>query len=773
MFDLVQDETGARALGLAPQQASPGPGRNRLSHIALIGNYPPRQCGIATFTADLYAAIANTDPRLKIDVVAMNDDGFSYDYGDRVDVSIDQGDVAQYISAARRLNDSRVELVCVQHEFGIFGGSAGENLLVLLDNLRCPVVTAFHTVLDQPDPDQSRVVAALLRRSARVIVMAERGRQILLERYNAPPEKVVVIPHGAPDFPFVDPNTYKRQLDLTGREVLLTFGLLSPNKGVESVIRALPEIVKARPDVTYVVLGATHPTLVRREGEAYRERLMALAEECGVREHVRFVNTYVTAEDLLEYLAAADVYVTPYLSERQITSGTLSYAVALGKPVVSTPYWHAAELLANDVGVLVDFGDSAGFAAALTDLLTHPRKRAEMAMRAYKKGRETIWARSGERHIAAMEDAVRQSDPAAPRKAVRVRAPELRAVFRMSDSCGMLQHGIYSIADRAHGYCTDDNARALMFMVRAGAAGLHDQEIDRFTPIYASFLAHAWNEPKGRFRNFMSYERRWLEEVGSEDSFGRALWAIGETARLAEDNELRRWALSLADRVVPHVTSIPHSHALSFSVLGLAALANYRRGQGAWQDAMLHCLTRLKQDLADTRRPGWTWFHDVLSYDNARLAQAMIAAGMALDDRDAVRDGAEALRWLASIQQGPSGCFSPIGNESFGQRFSHPAVFDQQPLEATAMIEACWTAADALGDEPFWRAEAERAYAWFFGDNVLGVRIAAADGAGCHDGLGACGTNRNQGAESILALQFANCVMKTRTQGRERGTPAR
>jgi glycosyltransferase involved in cell wall biosynthesis len=765
MYDLLRDEhSTAEQAHAASSLLGFRPRKGRLSHIALIGNYPPRQCGIATFTADVRTAMLGAANQLKVDVVAMSD-GEDIQYGAAVDHVVRQNEISDYLAVARRLNESGVELACVQHEFGIFGGPAGDYLLILLENLRCPVVVVLHTVLDDPNDDQRRVMAALLRRSAKVVVMAERGRQILRRAYHAPADKVVVIPHGTPDFPFVRPDSFKAKLGLEGREVMLTFGLLSPNKGLESVIRALPEIVRERPNALYVVLGATHPKLVQREGEAYRDSLSALAEQLGVGAHLKFVNAYVGMDELLGYLAAADVYVTPYLNERQITSGTLSYAVALGKPVVSTPYWHAVELLANDVGMLVGFNDSPGFAAALTSLLSNPEKRQQIAERAYEKGREMIWARSGERYIETLVAAAGAAVPKVAPAAASPPKPDLRAILRMTDSCGIFQHARHNVPDRRHGYCVDDNARALILMHYARKAGVRDGDIETLSATYASFVDHAWNEDAGRFRNFMGYQRNWLEDAGSLDSFGRSLWALGETARLASNGELRAWAQGLADRVIPHVKGVHALHALSFCALGLASLANARREDAQWRAALTHCGETLNGALSQTRRPGWFWFKSTLCYDNARLPQGLIAAGRVLAQPEWQKNGLAALAWLAEIQTGPTGCFMPVGNESFGAPYAAPAPFDQQPLEAAAMVEACLDAADLSGAaeaKAFWREEAERAYAWYFGGNILGARMVTADGAGCFDGLSRQGPNRNQGAESILALQTANCMMKTR-----------
>lgn len=730
-----------------------------VSHVALVASFPPRRCGIATFTADVYAQLVGA-AGLRCDVVSISD-GLEDEHHEAVRHVIAQDNLDDYARVARQLNADGVELVCVQHEFGIFGGDAGDFLLTFLDALECPVVITLHTVLEQPNPDQSRVMAALQRRAARLIVMAERGRRILVERYNVPPDKVAVIPHGAPDQDLIDPDSVKPRFALDGREVMLTFGLLSPNKGIESVIRALPDVIKARPNAMYVVLGATHPHLVRREGEAYRECLIKLAEELGVSDHIRFVNSYVGAEELLAYLSAADLYITPYLNEAQITSGTLSYAVALGKPVISTPYWHARELLAGDVGVLVDFNDSAGFSAAMVELLRDHAKREAYRARAYAKGRETIWSRAGSRYLEVFAAATQR----APRsRRATVEAPNFAAVERLSDQCGMLQHGLFSLPDRNHGYCTDDNARALILMMRARGAGLRGAECDRLITSYAAFIAHAWNDDRGRFRNFMSYDRRWLEEEGSLDSFGRALWSLGETACLARDPDLRDWAIGLASRATPHVRELTPIRSLGFSCLGLSNLLAATSDVGT-HAALMQAVEPLRQALAAERKSGWIWFEPKLSYDNARLPEAMLRAGAALDDAGLIADGLEALKWLAGMQTAPEGYFRPVGNESFGLRYATPTLYEQQPIEAAAMIDACWAAFDASGDT-FWEEEAHRAYGWFFGRNALGASLAAANG-GCYDGLQRGGVNRNQGAESVLSLQLSHCAMKARERTRK------
>ncbi|WP_380872736.1 glycosyl transferase [Sphingomonas sp. DBB INV C78] len=726
-------------------------------HIALIGNHPPRMCGIATFTADLRAALVSARPDLIADVFAMDEPGGLHAYPPEVVCQIGQADLADYRAAARRINQSGAELLCVQHEYGIFGGSAGAHLLRLIERVDLPLVVTLHTILTDPSPEQRFVIDALARRASRLIVMAEKGRQILERVHGIAPARIMVIPHGVPDRPLADIDVAKARFGFEGRKVLLTFGLLSPNKGIETMIRALPAIVAGHPDTLYVILGASHPQLVAQQGEAYRDRLAALARELGVEAHVRFVNEFTETERLLDYLEAVDIYVTPYLNEAQITSGTLSYAVGLGKPVVSTPYWHAAELLANGVGLLAPFGDSAAFARAITGLLDDDAAREAMRCRAYEVGRSMIWRRVADAYLDIFDSA---RAPRPLRLPVAGRgdriAPRLAAVERLTDHCGILQHSVFSVPDRRHGYCVDDNARALILMHRLGDA--RGERSEALATIYASFVQHAWNPDRAAFRNFMSYDRQWLEEAGSEDSCGRALWAVGVTAAEARRPDLRRWAHNLFNEAAPHALSFHNLRSSAFALLGAEALLEGQPGHAMAQHIIETVGKRLAAALAAVRRPDWVWFEPTLGYDNARIAEALIRAGMVLDDAAMHGAGLEALGWLDRIQTCEDGHFRAVGSESFNRPFAPPLPYDQQPLEAWAMVDAALTAWTATRD-PVWHAAAQRAWRWYLGDNDLGQPIASAADGSCFDGLMRDGVNLNTGAESVLAFQLAACAM--------------
>ncbi|MES2442007.1 MAG: glycosyltransferase [Pseudomonadota bacterium] len=727
-------------------------------HIALIGNFLPRKCGLATYTTDVFNALRDRFPDLAVDVYAMDDHPGRYAYPPEVTRAIPQDDRSAYLDAARAIEASGAQALWIQHEYGIYGGPAGELLIALIDRLSIPVIATLHTVLEKPSADERRVMEALLRRSARVIVMAEKGREILKRVHGVDDRKVVMIPHGVPDRDFLDPDLLKPRFGWEGREVVLTFGLLAPNKGIETMIEAMPEIVAARPQALYVVLGATHPNLVAHEGELYRDRLAAMVADKGLADHVRFVDAFVEQDELLDYLQASDIYATPYSNPAQITSGTLSYAVGVGKAVISTPYVHATEILADGHGVIVDFGDSAAFAREIIALLSDKGAREALSARAYARGRTMVWQQLAETTTAVIADIL----DAKPRRFVKAvaelkaLAPDIAAVERMSDATGMLQHSIFSVPDRRHGYCIDDNARALILMSKLDDidAGLRD----KWTTIYSSFVQHAWNPDARRFRNFMNFDRTWCEDVGSEDSNGRALWSLGVTARDARAQKHRDWASAMYDATASIALELGSPRARAFAMLGAAAMVEAHPGHALSRTILTRFGDELIALLDVARRPEWQWFEIVLAYDNARLPEALIRAGKALGRGDFLRTGLETLDWIVARQTSPEGRFRAVGTESFGREYAQPLQFDQQPLEAQATIDACAAAYEATG-EARWTEEAMRAYRWYLGANDLELPLATAQDGGCFDGLMPTGLNRNQGAESILALQLASCAI--------------
>jgi glycosyltransferase involved in cell wall biosynthesis len=726
--------------------------------VAFIGNSLPRRCGIATFTTDLQQAISKSRPHVETAIVAMTDHGHSYDYPPAVRLQVNDENLAEYRHAADFLNEGHFQVACLQHEFGIFGGDAGSHIVALLSRLSMPIVTTLHTVLAEPRPAQRSVLSAIVEASSTVIVMAEKARALLRTVYGVPAEKIEVIPHGIPDFPFVEPDAAKAKLGFAHKPIILTFGLLSPNKGIEVMIDAMPSILKRRADAVYIVLGATHPNLVRREGEAYRDSLIARAHAIGVDGHVVFLNRFVDQETLLHFISMCDVYVTPYLNEAQMTSGTLAYSFGLGKAVVSTPYWHAQELLAEGRGVLVPFGEATAIAAQIAGLLTDDGRRNAMRKHAYSSSRSMTWERTAERYFTVFETARR----AHPLKVIARRSndvafpdhppvPELQLehFLSMCDDTGLLQHAVCSVPDRAHGYCVDDNARALLVACALNAPG-EERLPETLTSRLAAFVQHAWNPDVKRFRNFMSFDRRWLESFGSEDCHGRTLWALGECAKSDATESRRQWAAALFAEALPTTKGFSSPRAWAFTLLGLDAYCSAAPQDSFARELRIIFADKLMALLASVETADWVWFEEGLAYDNARLPQALIATGIALASPAHIAAGIRSLRWLMALQTSAGGIFRPVGSDGFGDKRQQPRPFDQQPLEASATISACLTAWRADGDVK-WRADAERVFAWFLGRNDLSSPLVDLQTGSCRDGLHPDRANENRGGESVVS----------------------
>jgi glycosyltransferase involved in cell wall biosynthesis len=740
-----------------------------LSRIAFLGGFLPRLCGIATFTHDLCEAVAEAAPQSHCYAGAVNDQLGNYTYPGRVRFELDEKDLDSYRRGADFLNFDNADVLCVQHEFGIYGGPAGSHLLALLKEVRMPVVTTLHTVLQEPNPAQLKVMEELLRRSDRLVVMARKGAEILRDIYGVSDAKVDLIPHGIPDLPFIDSSFYKVQLGVEGRMVLLTFGLLGPGKGIENVIEALPEIVKRHPNVVYLVLGATHPHLVARDGESYRLGLERLAEARGVKEHVIFYNRFVSQDDLKEFIGATDIYITPYLNEAQITSGTLAYVFGAGKAVVSTPYWHAEELLAEGRGILVPFRNPGAIAEGVCAFLSDPELLLRTREKAYQMGREMIWPAVAQRYLDSFRRAGADMK-AVPRKAFAewtlASRPydlppfRLNHIVRMSDGTGIFQHATFNVPNFQEGYCTDDNARALILCILLDELGGRppEERLDRQATIYLAFLSASLNQETHRFRNFMSHGREWLEEAGSEDSHGRALWALGTCAGRSRNEGHQRLSALLFERALPTVSGFTSPRAWAFTLLGIHDYLGRNPDQPAVLAACEALTDRLVTLWKSCATEDWPWFEPIASYDNARLCQALLLSGQRMPHPEALGIGLQSLRWLASLQKTQAGHFRPIGSNGFCERGGARADFDQQPVEAQAMVSACLEAFRATHDET-WSQEAKRAFEWFLGRNDLGQPLYNSSSGGCSDGLHEDRVSENQGAESTLAFHLSLAEM--------------
>lgn len=735
-----------------------------INRLAFIGNYLPRQCGIATFTTDLCEAIAAEYSEVRCIAVPVNDTQAGYAYPNRVRFELTEKDIDSYRRAADFLNINNVDLVCLQHEYGIFGGRAGGHVLTLLHELNMPIVTTLHTVLREPDPDQRRVLEQVAGLSDRLVVMSERGAEFLKDIYQVPAEKIDFIPHGIPDLPFVDPNFHKDLFGVEGKMVLLSFGLLSANKGIETVIEALPAILARHPNVVYIIVGATHPHVLRHEGETYRLSLQWLAQEKGVESNVIFYNSFVSLEELVQFIGAADIYITPYLTEAQITSGTLAYTVGAGKAVISTPYWYAEEMLADERGVLVPFRNPAALAEQVIDLLDNEAKRHAMRKRAYMFGRDMIWPQVARRYLESFDRARAErrhySQPGLAVKPLDKRPAELPPLkldhlHRMTDDTGMLQHAIFTVPNYQEGYTIDDNARALLVSVLLEEIG--NSESEQLATRYLAFVWHAFNANTGRFRNFMGYQRNWLEDSGSEDSHGRTLLALGSVLGRSNTPALQSMAGWVFEQALPAILATRSPRAWAFALIGICEYLKRYTGDRKVGGVMEQLAARLLTLYQTHRSDNWRWYEIRLTYCNAVLPQALLICGQSLSDPAMTEAGLESLSWLMKLQHSDAeadtdgGHFVPIGSNGFFARGGERARFDQQPVEAQAMISACLEANRITGDKR-WRKESRRSFEWFLGRNDLNRAIYDPTTGGCRDGLHPDRPNENQGAESTLAF---------------------
>ncbi|MFX1364849.1 MAG: glycosyltransferase [Promethearchaeota archaeon] len=731
----------------------------KLKSIAFIGNYLPRRCGIATFTHDLLEAVSNEGSNIDCWAIAMNDIPQGYPYLKQVRFELDANSLADYKLAAEFVNVNKVEIVSLQHEFGIYGGDQGNYILNLIQNLKIPIITTFHSLLPNPSAQQKRIINTIARFSDQLVVMSKKSEEFLREVYNVPLEKISFIYHGIPDLQFIDPNFYKDQFGVEGKKVILTFGLINPNKGIEFVIDALPEIIKIHPNVVYIILGETHPNIKKELGEAYRHFLQRKARELGVEDNVIFYNRFVELDELCEFLGVADIYITPYLNKEQVVSGTLSYALGAGKAIISTPYWYAEEILADGKGFIVPFGDSKFIAEKVIFLLDNEVDRHNMRKQAYLFSRKMIWKEVAMEYLDIFEKVVknRLSVPLSNAKRKTLRSspfempyPKFDHLIRLTDDVGILQHSNYIIPNRNHGYCSDDNARALITVLLAENLSIGDKSLKDQGDRYLSFILHAFNEDNKRFRNFMSYDRKWIEEMGSEDSHGRAVLSLGYAIGLSKNKEYSNVALEIFEKAVETLSDFTYTRSLAFGLIGIHAYLIRFSGDRKIKRFRKNIANKLFNMYSQNAQDNWPWIDNIVTYDNGKIPQALLMSGQWLQRGDMVKAGLKSLDWLLNIQTNEKGQFSPIGNMGWYPKDGEKAKFDQQPLEAYSILEACIEAFKVTQDTK-WVLKARSCLEWFLGFNDLNLSIYNYQTGGCYDGLSSTGIDRNQGAESTLA----------------------
>jgi len=734
--------------------------------IAFIASYPPRECGIATFTQNLMKSIAvnqpAADPAEAFSVIAMNDPNLQYDYPAEVSCIVRQDHQEDYLRAAEQVNRSGAQICVLQHEFGIYGGDSGVYVLSLVHRLKIPFVVTFHTVLKDPTYLQKAIVQEIVRLARGVVVMSRKAVAFLDNIYEAPPEKIHLIEHGVPD---PVPEDFRSSDDLlarfAGKRVLFTFGLMNRNKGIETVIKAMPRIVASHPEAVYLVLGNTHPGVKRASGEEYRQYLETLIDRAAMREHVFLIDRFVSEADLSYYLKKIDIYVTPYLNEAQITSGTLSYAVGAGAAVLSTPYWHAQELLGEGRGVLFGFKDSARFAAVVTELLQDPSRLGELRQRAFDYGQRVRWPRTGKKYLhlftRILEADVLETTPKETAALTVEELPpfDLSHLMRLTDQTGILQHAKYGIPNFREGYCIDDNARALMLSLMVYQR-YKSPEVLKLLTVYMSFI-HYMQRPDGQFRNFLAYNLNFLDEIGSEDAFGRTVWSLGMLIRHAPNSACREMGIEIFHAAVPHFRGLTYLRGIANTVVGVC---NYLFSFPT-DEPMLELLSELSEKLLgayrDQRTEDWKWFEPTMLYDNAILPLALLSAHEVTGDPALKETGLESLGFLAEICF-PDGWFSPVGNRGWYPKGGEVPRFDQQAIETMATVLAADQAFKISG-AGLWQQRMHQCYRWFLGANDLHIPLFDHQTGGCCDGLEASGVNRNQGAESTLAYWISHMAV--------------
>lgn len=724
-----------------------------MKRIALVGSYPPRKCGIATFTHDLNKGIKQNG--IETAIVAVNDGIQQITYPHEVEFEIDQNEVASYINAASFLNTNNFDAVIIQHEFGIYGGRDGSHIIQLLKRLQIPVITTFHTIIDEPSSNQRNTLIEITKLSHKIVSISQKGIEILQNHYQVSETKYRHIHHGVHKIKTDQIQETKQKLGIQAKHLLLTFGLLSKNKSIEVVINALPEVVRQYPDTVYIVLGATHPHVLKREGEEYRHSLIRLVRKLKLEKHVIFIDRFVSNTELFKYLNACDIYIMSYLGEKQISSGTLIYTMSAGKPIISTPFWYAKEMLSNNRGLFFDFNNASQLSEKIIFLLSNKHQRDTIAKNALALAKKCYWPKIGKQYIDLVSSTVRQAVLSPTHhQLVAEHSPSftlpplnLHHLRVLTDSTGILQHSRFNIPDRSHGYCLDDNARALLLAVLLQNEVQDIDKLNRLTNIYLSFIDYAYNTSNGMFRNFLSYERKWLEEAGSQDSGGRIMWALGYTVSNTADSNFYYHSKHMFNRALEGCHHLSHPRAIAYLVLGFMYYLQTHRDTNVLK--MLEQKTNQLYSYFDhTIDTEWIWHDGVVTYGNSRIPQALIQAGMQLNKPYLSERGLKILDWLIGKQFADS-IFVPIGNKGWLTP-QGKAMFDQQPLEAHGMIDACLQA-EAYTNNEKYEEYALQAFAWFTGENILSEIIYDFATGGCRDGLHATGVNLNQGAESTLS----------------------
>jgi glycosyltransferase involved in cell wall biosynthesis len=731
--------------------------------IAFIGTYPPRECGIGTFTNNLLDSVLYTRKAEKGNfeafVVAVDDHNLTYDYPPEVKLKISQENQQDYLKAAKYINLSGADICVLQHEFGIYGGQNGVYILPLLHRLEIPLVVTLHTILKTPTYNEKAVLQEIGKMAQKIVVMSLKAIEFLVDIYDVPREKIALIEHGVPDIKF-SPVKSKKEFKLGNKKVLLTFGFIGRNKGIETVINALPDVIERHPDAVYIILGKTHPNVLRHSGEEYRIFLMRLAKKLQLENHVLFLNQFIDVQDLFKYLSATDIYITPYMNESQITSGTLSYAVGVGAAVLSTPYWHAAELLAGGRGRLFDFGDSKQLSSTINELLDDPAELNNLKKTALEYGRNFTWPKTGEKYVVLFNTILEKGyTPALKKDTVLdflILPPfSLVHINRLTDDTGIIQHAKFGIPNLKEGYCLDDNARALLMVLMAFRQMKDDRALE-LSPIYLSYI-HYMQNPDGTFRNFMSFNRNFLDEVGSEDSFGRTIWALGYLLGNAPNDAYFQAGSGVFFNAAPNFEKLQSIRSIANTMIGLCYYLKTNPSDDSMTERLRNMAFKLIKHYQENESPDWKWFESLLAYDNGILPLSLLhAAGILNDDR--ITDVAIAAMDFLTNHTMKDDYLSIIGNEKWYKKEGERSIFAQQPIDAMAMVLMYHQAYHLTKDKDYIK-KLYTSFLWFLGENDLRMNLYDYETKGCCDGFESYGVNRNQGAESSLAYLISHLTV--------------
>ncbi len=731
--------------------------------IAYIGTYPPRECGIGTFTRNLYNSMVTnnetTGEAREGFIIAMNDHELTYDYPEEVKLTIGQEHQRDYLSAARFINLSGADLCILEHEFGIYGGQNGVYILPLLHRLEIPLIVTLHTIIRNPSYDQRAVLMEICKMANKLVVMSHKALELLTTIYEIDKRKIVYIEHGVPDIQYNRQNS-RKEFNLLNKKVLLTFGFISRNKGIETVLKALPEVIEKYPEVLYLILGKTHPNVLRYSGEEYRIYLQQIVNKLDLTKHVFFLNEFLNQKELFKYLSASDIYITPYLNEDQITSGTLSYAIGVGSAVVSTPYWHATELLADGRGKLFNFNDSDGLAAILLELFDKPDVISAMRQEAFEYGKEITWPKTGEKYLAVAQKVIANKPKVHIKKETNLDLLTLPPfslvhITRLTDDTGIIQHAKFGIPNLKEGYCLDDNSRALL-MVLMAYRQKKDMLALKLAPIYLSYIHYMQNKD-GTFRNFLGFNRSFLDEVGSEDSFGRTIWALGYLIANAPNDSYFQTGKFVFLAASGNFEKLNSIRGIANTMVGISYYLRSNPSDDSMAEILRNLTNKLIRHYDENRSSDWKWFEGLLAYDNGILPLALLLSAEIFKDDKITETGIESMHFLTEHTI-KDGYLSIIGNEKWYRKDGERSEYAQQPIDALAMVLMYHQAFHLTKDKEYLN-KLFACFMWFLGENDLRMSLFDFETKGCCDGFESYGVNRNQGAESSLAYLIAHLTV--------------